>query len=169
MKPGNKRWWKTATAILVLSLVSLACSLSGDSIAVNTTAPDFTLSTVGGRSIQLSQFRGRAVVVNFWATWCSPCRAELPLMQNRFEAHYPDLVVLAIEEGATKSEIYQVMIETGVNFLVLRGNDDILARYGVSAFPTTFFIDKDGVVRSRYVGQLSPDQIDDALRELGLE
>jgi thiol-disulfide isomerase/thioredoxin len=169
MKPENSRWWKTAATLLMIGVVMLACQLSGSGTGVNNAAPDFTLNTVGGRSIQLSEFKGRPVMINFWATWCGPCKAELPLMQDRFEAHYPNLVVLAIEEGSSIKDISRVMRETGVNFLVLRGTQEVLSRYGVRAFPTTYFIDAEGIIRSHHVGQLSSNQLDGALKKLGLE
>lgn len=169
MGPGKTQGWKFTAIFLIFCLALLACSLTGSGANINAPAPDFNLNTVGGRPVQLSQFKGRAVMVNFWATWCGPCRAELPLMQNRFEAHFPNLVVLAIEEGSTKNEIYKVMKETGVNFLVLQGNDNVLSQYGISAFPTTYLIDPQGIIRFHHVGQLSASQLDRALKELGLE
>jgi thiol-disulfide isomerase/thioredoxin len=158
--------------LLILVFVSatiLACGLFDISPGVNVPAPDFNMMTVGGRAVQLSQFLGKPVMLNFWATWCHPCLVELPLIQNRFEQYYPDLVVLAIEDGSTHEEIYQVAHEVGTSFLILRGTDEVLRQYNIRAFPTTFFIDADGIIRSRYVGELSPDQLDKELKKLGLE
>jgi len=155
--------------LFVVSFLILACSLFDISPLVNGTAPDFTLKTLGGREVQLSQFEGKPVMINFWATWCGPCRVELPLIQDRFEKHYPSLVVLAVEDGSTPSEISETAYASGITFLILMGYDGVLSAYNVRAFPTTFFVDVDGVIRSQHVGQLSPNQLDAELNKLGLE
>ena len=155
--------------LFIVSTLILACGLFGTSTLVNGTAPDFALKTLGGREVHLSQFRGKPVMINFWATWCSPCRAELPLIQDRFEKHYPSLVVLAVEDGSTPSEISEAAYASGINFLILMGHNSVLSAYNVQAFPTTLFVDVDGIVRSRHVGQLSANQLDAELKKIGLE
>jgi thiol-disulfide isomerase/thioredoxin len=99
--------------LVVMSFLILACSLFDTSPLLNNAAPDFTLETLGGREVQLSQFKGKPVMINFWATWCGPCRAELPLIQDRFEKHYPNLVVLAVEDGSTPNEISEAAYAMG--------------------------------------------------------
>ena len=123
--------------LVIVSFLVMACSLFDTFPLLNNPAPDFTLKTLGGREVKLSQFQGNPVMINFWATWCGPCRAELPLIQDRFEKHYPNLVVLAVEDGSTPSEISEAAYASGINFLILMGHDSVLSVYNVTAFPTT--------------------------------
>ncbi len=155
--------YKVLLVFLVFSSVVLACSLftgGGSYIQLDQPAPDFTLHTIGGRAVQLSQFRGTPVLINFWATWCQPCIQEMPLIQARFETHFPNLAVLAIEEGSPLTDIRTVGHEMKTSFLILQGTDQVLNLYRVRAFPTTYFIDAEGVIRSQHVGGLSAHQLD---------
>ena len=154
----------------ITSLVLLGCTLfSGRSgLGINAPAPDFTLASITGHQITLSQYRGKPVLVNFWATWCGPCIEEMPIIQSRFEQHYPDLVVLAVEDGSTAKEIDQVRRELGTSFRILRGAPEVMRQYNITAFPTSYFIDEDGIIRSVVVGSLTASELDQKLKILGV-
>jgi len=157
--------------ISILNLVIVGCGLLDfeSNPQVNQPAPDFTLVTLGGKDIQLSQFRGKPVLVNFWATWCQPCIEEMQLIQNRFEKHFPDLAVLAIEDGSSTREVSKIASNNQTTFLILRGTEDVLREYGVQALPTTFLIDAEGVIRSAYVGSFTPNSLDAELKKVGID
>jgi thiol-disulfide isomerase/thioredoxin len=163
-----KSQYKILFTLLVFCSVILACSLftGSDVIQVNQPAPDFILTTLGGREVQLSQFRGTPVLINFWATWCKPCIQEMPLIQERFESNFPNLAILAIEDGSSQQEIHAVGRKVQTTFLILRGTNQVLDLYRIRAFPTTYFVDAEGVIRAQHVGGLSASQLDTELAKI---
>lgn len=123
-------------------------------------APDFQLELIDGEEITLNDFRGKPVMVNFWAIWCSPCIKEMPLIQERSNQHHPDLVILAIEEGEKSVSVRNFIAELNFSFIVLAGNEFVARQYNIRAYPTSFFIDEHGVIQSVVVGGLSGPRLD---------
>ena len=119
-------------------------------------APDFVLEdAVTGRPIRLSDYRGRTVVLNFWATWCVPCREEMPDLQRAFEAGRArgDVVVLGVNDKEPASVVTAYTKEVGATFPIgLDRTSAVRSQYGVVGLPGTFFIDRDGVIRSQNFG-----------------
>lgn len=119
-------------------------------------APDFTLETLEGSSIRLSNLRGQPVVLNFWASWCPPCRAEMPALQAAFEADGANgLVVLAVNTTFQDSRAAAAAFieEFGLSFPIALDQDGTVSRqYQLRALPSTWFIDAAGVVRQVVVG-----------------
>lgn len=118
-------------------------------------APDFALSSVDGESVQLSTLRGTPVVLNFWATWCPPCRAEMPALEALWQQHNRgDLMILGVDEGESAAAVTQFARGTiDTTFpLLLDTQREIGVEYGVRAFPSTFFIDADGRIQDIKVG-----------------
>jgi peroxiredoxin len=140
----------------------------GSAPRVGREAPDFELTSITGERLQLSQFRGQPVLLNFWATWCAPCLEELPVLQSRFEYYVPNLMVLAVESGQPLDEVRQVAAENELTFSVLLGEEALLRTYNVTAFPTSIFIDPDGVVRSIVVGSMDGAMLDAELWKIGV-
>jgi len=131
-------------------------------------APEFQLETIDGKNISLHEFRGKPVMINFWALWCSPCIKEMPLIQERFQEHHPDLVILAIEEDGKSVSVQDYISESNFGFLVLAGNDSVARQYKIRAYPTSFFIDEHGVIQSMVVGSLSGPALDAELAKIGI-
>ena len=119
-------------------------------------APDFQLPNLDGQTVSLSDFRGKPVMLNFWASWCGPCRAEMPLIQEVFEdKEWSDkgLTILAINIGEDRSTAERFMEDNGLSFPVLLDTSESVAReYNIRYIPTTFFIDKDGIARDIKIG-----------------
>ncbi|MCY4639653.1 MAG: TlpA disulfide reductase family protein [Chloroflexi bacterium] len=118
-------------------------------------APDFTLTSPEGARVALSDFRGKTVVLNFWATWCPPCRAEMPELQAVWEERGEgrDLVVLAVDVEESADAVARFVESLGLTFPVVLDVDGAVAdHYGLPGLPSTFFIDADGVLRSRVLG-----------------
>ena len=124
---------------------------------VGEVGPDFTLEGLDGRPISLSGFRGRPVLINFWASWCPPCRGEMPDLEE-LQREYADagLVVLAVnlrEEPAAAQRYAETL---GLTFpIALDRSARVAARYNVSALPTSYFVGPDGVIRDLNVGALT--------------
>jgi thiol-disulfide isomerase/thioredoxin len=136
------------------------------------TAPDFTLQTLDGKNVSLSSFRGKGVLLNFWATWCGPCKIEMPWfveLQKEYGSQGLQIVGVAMDDSSTQ-DIQNFVKEMGVNYPVLLGKEAVGQAYGgVDVLPTTFFIDRDGKIVAREFGlqsrSLFVDNIKKALGE----
>ncbi len=118
-------------------------------------APDFTLESTGGETITLSQLRGKPLIVNFWASWCPPCRAEMPAMQRFYEQGGSEFILLGINASTQDSlpKVYQLIDEMQLTFPILLDTQGAAVRaYQVFSLPTTFFIDREGVIREVVIG-----------------
>ncbi len=119
-------------------------------------APDFTLDTLDGGAVTLSAFRGQVVVVNLWASWCPPCRAEMPAFQALYEDFAAQgLVVLGVNTTFQDSEAQAIFFATtfGLTFPIAFDRSGEVARaYGMRALPSTFFVDAQGVIRQVTIG-----------------
>ncbi len=135
-------------------------------------ASDFTLTDLNGQQISLASLRGKVVFLNFWATWCEPCRVEMPSMERLHKAFAgrPDFVMLAISQDAKGKEVVLPYIRKhGYDFEVLLDPDGKVAQaYDVSGVPETFIIDRDGRIVAHHLGAFdwSRDDVREALREL---
>jgi thiol-disulfide isomerase/thioredoxin len=118
-------------------------------------APDFTLESLEGKNIQLSGYKGQAVLLNFWATWCGPCKIEMPWfveLQKEYGPQGLQIVGVAMDD-ASKDDIAKFVKDMGVNYPILIGKEDVGNQYGgVNVLPTTFFIDRDGKIVAREFG-----------------
>jgi len=123
-------------------------------------APDFTLQSIDGQSVQLSALRGKSVVINYWATWCKPCITELPILDTIFQDYQDQSVVLLSVNGIEQDEINKVnetVNSLALTYPVLLDEGDLLNReYWIGGFlPTTFFIDDQGVIQEILLGSAS--------------
>ena len=133
---------------------------------VGSEAPDFGLQDASGRVVTLSSLRGKVVVVDFWATWCPPCRALMPYlekMQRKFASN--GLVILGLDVGEGAKEVTAFAKQHSYTFTLLLGAEpDISAKYYVEAYPTTFVIDRVGRITFRDLGGNSPDKLRSAVQ-----
>jgi len=122
-------------------------------------APAFQLQSLAGGAVSLADYKGRPVIVNFWATWCEPCKQEMPALQAEADAT-PDLVVLGVDNVESAVKVRPFVEQLGLRFPILLDQDgSVVERYQVTGLPTTFFIDRAGVLRSIYRGPLTPDTL----------
>ena len=141
-----------------LSRLSDGATISAQAVEAPMTgflAPDFTLASTDGESVTLSSLRGRPVVINFWATWCPPCRAEMPDLERLWLQNNPEgLVVLGVNQGEREDIVVRyARDEVGTTFpLLLDTRLEVGALYGVRAFPTTYFVDSDGRIQDIKIG-----------------
>jgi len=120
-------------------------------------APDFHLTTLKGEDVSLSDYKGEVVAVNLWATWCPPCRAELPGMNAVYDAYKEDgLVMLAVNGREEESLVADFINTEGFTFPVLLDPaGQVMSLYSVYSFPTTYIIDRDGVIQHVQTGPIS--------------
>jgi peroxiredoxin len=133
-------------------------------------APSFEAVTVSGVGFRLQEARGRIVVLNFWATWCEPCRAEMPLLESRSRTHESaGLTVVGVNFDEPADLVSGFQSELGLTFpIVLDPGARIQTQYQVLGYPTTFFVDRSGVIQFVHVGSMDEGQLDGYLREMGL-
>ena len=129
-------------------------------------APDFTLPDAGGRSVHLRDLRGKVLVVDFWATWCPPCRAQMPILQRmQTELASKGLVVLGLDIGEDAETVSAFAKRQSYTFALLLGAEpDVSAKYYVEAYPTTFVVDRRGRIAYRELGGSSPDKLRSAVQ-----
>jgi peroxiredoxin len=134
-------------------------------------APDFTLFNLEGEELTLSELRGHPVMINLWATWCAPCRIEMPHIQDRFE-RYADqgFLVLAVDFDEPAGLVEGFRDELGLTFdLLLDPGAEVQELYRNRSYPSTFFIDENGVIIVQHIGVMTEEQLDENLAAIGLE
>ena len=142
---------------------------SGDMPQVNTPAPDFELENLTGEIKHLSEYQGRVVVLNFWATWCGPCTYEMPFFQEIYESYESEIAVLAVNNQESVDRVSPFVEELGLTYEILMDNDGgVATQYQVLGFPTTYFIDPNGIIKFLHVGVLTEEQLDGYLNLLGV-
>ncbi len=155
--------------VIILSLVVLLAGCGGQNPLLGKPAPDFQLTSLDGQPVSLSDLKGNPVLINFWATWCPPCRGEMPYLQQIYEKwQIMGLVLLAINIQESSSDVEGFMQSQGLSLPVLLDSDGaIAAQYGIEAIPATFFIDSEGTVQEVKVGAFqSTAEIEESLLQL---
>jgi thiol-disulfide isomerase/thioredoxin len=134
-------------------------------------ALDFQLVNLNGNDVSLSDFLGTPVMVNFWATWCPPCRAEMPLIQEFAAEHQGDFVVLAVNVGEEKPIIESFVEAQNLDDLIflLDPTNSVASLYRVPGFPTSLFIDADGMLQAVHIGEVDRDLMINYLAKIGVE
>jgi peroxiredoxin len=169
--------WNRLTAAALLSVFLGACGSSSEQTThaavkpnrERQTAPDFALKDVNGATVRLSDYRGKVVLLNFWATWCGPCKIEVPWFIE-FEQVNKDrgfaVVGISMDEEGW-AVVKPFLAEMNVNYRTLLGNDIIAQLYGgVDALPTSFLIDRDGKVASMHQGLIGKNTYKNEIQEL---
>jgi thiol-disulfide isomerase/thioredoxin len=131
-------------------------------------APDFELESLSsGGKVKLSDYKGKAVVLNFWATWCEPCKIEMPWFTEFQKKYGPQgMEILGVaQDDAGKEAIMKFARETGVNYPVLQGTNAVGATYGAQFLPTTIYIGRDGKMLDKVVGLRSKSEIEDNIKQ----
>ena len=131
-------------------------------------APNFDLASLDGRRVKLSDYRGKAVLLNFWATWCSPCKVEMPWFVDLQKKYGTDgLVILGVAmDDSETPKIAEFASEMGVNYPVLLGTDKVAEDYGnVEFLPTSFYIDREGKIIGKGTGLLGRSEIEENVRK----
>ncbi len=133
-------------------------------------APNFTLASVGGGSKSLEDYRGKVVMLNFWATWCGPCKQEIPdfiAMQEAYRDQGFEIVGVSLDDPTATAQVAQFVKQAGINYDIVYGNGQVAQAYGgVQSIPTTFLIDREGNVVTSKVGLQPKDAWESAIETL---
>jgi len=135
----------------------------------STLAPDFALSDLEGNTVWLSNFKGKVIILDFWATWCSPCLQEIPHFVELYEKYQDDgfqMIGIAISSGSSKN-VKKFATEHEINYLILMGNRQVTRKYGgIYGIPTTFLIDRQGRIVKKYIGYQPKEVFEKDLKSL---
>lgn len=154
-------WLSRLTVLASAALVGLVggCGERRQDGADAVRAPDFNLTALDGRTVRLSELQGQVVILDFWATWCGPCRMALPHLQDihdRFSDKGVAVVAVAMDDGGERV-VRPFVAKQGLRFPVVLPDDDVVRDYGpLRGFPTTVVIGPDGKIHRRYLGYQPP-------------
>ena len=171
--------WKRMTSATFLGLLAVwflyvllwpnqGNAAPGEGIPIGQAAPDFELKTVDGQVYKLSDLKGKPVLINFFATWCPPCRAEMPLLEETYK-QYKDqgFVVLAVNLNESDVVITSFQQKLGLTFPIVVDKSDAVSRaYDIVPLPTSYFVDREGVVRGLWKGEIRKPQLEELLKKI---
>ncbi len=137
--------------------------------ALGAPAPAFTLPDLQGKSVSSASFAGKVVILDFWATWCPPCREEIPhlvRLQSKYRAQGLEIVGVSLDAGGA-ADVAPFADEHDVNYTMLIGDpDQATTVWGANFLPTTFVLDREGKIVKRFVGYTAPEVFEEAIRPL---
>ena len=157
-----------AVAVIVLAVL-LGCTRSDERPAgASGDAPNFKLQNLDGKTVQLSDLKGKPVVLDFWATWCQPCRDSIPGMEKLHKDYAgKGLVILSVSlDGGAIEDVRAFQKEYGMTYPVLMGTEEVAAEYSVRTIPMMVVIDKAGKIQKRFLGAGNEDAIEKSVKQL---
>ena len=156
-------------AVIGIGLILLGLASAGLLLGMGSTPPtrvghslrDFTLTSLAGNAVHLSDFRGQVVLLNGWGTWCPPCRAEMPTLNAFYRLHQAQgFQLLAINAGEERAAVASFIAQTGFTFPVLLDpGERVLSSLGTRGLPTTYIIGRDGILKSIHVGEFTTQEL----------
>ncbi|MGG3560752.1 redoxin domain-containing protein [Neobacillus rhizosphaerae] len=137
-----------------------------EGLSIGAKAPDFELKTLTGDTVKLSNLKGKKVMLNFWATWCPPCKAEMPEMEQFSKQTGDDVVILAVNIDP-QLDVQGFVNENKITFpVLLDAEDQVNEAYQVLSIPTTYFINSKGVIKNKFTGSMTLDVMKDFTEKL---
>jgi peroxiredoxin len=162
---------KIIASVALLSLITVAIVQAMDNeskgkdekdalggLKIGAKAPDFSLKTLDGKQVELSDYEGKKVMLNFWATWCPPCKKEMPDMEKYTQQAGDDVVVLAVNIDP-ENDVQAFVEDNGITFTIpldsQSAKNPVNERYKILSIPTTYFIDKKGIIRNKVISAMT--------------
>lgn len=146
------RRWVLEIAVVLGVYLAVSAWRERDMPPTRDPAPPFTLTSLDGRHVSLADLAGKTVLLHFWATWCGVCKLEIPTLDSIHHGLDEDEVLLAVVASNDAAEVRSFASEHALEYPILMANSDILSAYGISAFPTNFIIDPEGLIQHKSVG-----------------
>ncbi|CAH0251222.1 MULTISPECIES: TlpA disulfide reductase family protein [Peribacillus] len=161
---------KIIASVALLSLITVAIVQAMDNepkgndekdalggLKIGAKAPNFSLKTLDGKQVELSDYKGKKVMLNFWATWCPPCKKEMPDMEKYTQQAGDDVVVLAVNIDP-ENDVQSFVEDNGITFTIpldsQSAKNPVNERYKILSIPTTYFIDKEGIIRNKVISAM---------------
>ncbi len=149
----RRTFFKTAGYALFALIFMVGCAQKTSAAKKSGDVVDFTFQTLDGNTYKLSDFRGKIVIVNFWATWCPPCRKEMPYFVKLQEKYRDDVQFIGLDVNESADKVKAFVEALGVNYIIGFSTPEIESRFGgITGLPTTFIIDREGRVVERIIG-----------------
>ncbi|MFS0887269.1 redoxin domain-containing protein [Peribacillus frigoritolerans] len=162
---------KIIASVALLSLITVAIVQAMDNeskgndekdalggLKIGAKAPNFSLKTLDGKQVELSDYEGKKVMLNFWATWCPPCKKEMPDMEKYKQQAGDDVVVLAVNIDP-ENDVQAFVEDNGITFTIpldsQSAKNPVNERYKILSIPTTYFIDKKGIIRNKVISAMT--------------
>ena len=151
----RSRWLRYGLSFLVAILIQspVGCKKEAPK-EKRPLAPDFTLPSVDGKTITLSQLRGKVVLLDFWATWCAPCRLAIPHLNDLYKAYRErglEIIGVSLDTGS-QERVRRFAVNMGIKYTIIMADDEVVKNYGISPIPTTYLIDRNGHLCNKWVG-----------------
>ncbi|WP_044642453.1 thiol-disulfide oxidoreductase ResA [Risungbinella massiliensis] len=167
MKNRTRYWVRRILFLVLIGLVGFALYQSfnrenaGKPIA-GEEAPNFTLTDVSGKEVELTDLRGKAVMLNFWGTWCEPCRTEMPAMQQMYQKYQAKgFEIVAVNIAETEVAVNSFAKQHNLTFPIWMDQDrDVVKQYKIGPLPSSLFLDRNGVIVDRIEGPLDPARLE---------
>jgi len=169
----NKKQWIRRLVVLFLIIaagysVYISSNQDESPVKKGDPAPNFELFVLDGSKVTLHEYKGKAVILNFWATWCHPCQSEMPLLEEEYlKRKEKPFEILAVNYAETEVAVSLFQSNFDLSFpLLLDPDKKVATQYGVSVLPVTFFINADGIVVSKVVGELSKEVLQENIQKI---
>lgn len=140
--------------------------ISSIGLSIGQKAPNITATALNGKSIDLSAYKGKKVIINFWAVWCPPCKAEIPDLVKFHKEHHSEVEIIGVNIESTKSQVDDFIKQFGISYpIIMDKKESISDQYQIQPIPTTYFINEKGIIYHKQIGALSYNDLKNIVKK----